>query len=81
MGDLAVRDMLERYGLQAPDDLPRGGIVGRTTLVDCVTHHTSRWFEGPYGFVLAGVEPLAFVAVLGKPGLFEVPEAILNRGN
>jgi hypothetical protein len=25
-------------------------------IVDCVTTHRSRWFEGPYGFVLKIVE-------------------------
>ena len=35
-----------------PEDLETGGIVGIAEIVDCVTHHRSKWFAGPYGFVL-----------------------------
>ncbi len=53
-----------------------GGIVGQARLVDCVTSHSSPWFEGPYGFVLADGRPLAFVAGTGRLGFFRfVPAA------
>lgn len=59
-----------------PQDLKRGGIIGRAELVDCVTRSNSPWFarepsgRGSYGFVLANVEPLPFVPCAGRLGLF-----------
>jgi hypothetical protein len=35
-----------------PATLPRGGVVGIAEITDCVEQHSSRWFGGPYGFVL-----------------------------
>lgn len=52
--------------------LERGGIVGATTILDCVTDHPSEWFCGPYGFVLADSKPLPFRPCLGMLGFFEV---------
>lgn len=53
-------------------NLPTGGIVGRATLVDCVTAHPSRWFSGPYGFVLVNPCPLLLVQCPGRLGFFDV---------
>ena len=39
------------HGLD-PADLQTGRVVGIAEIVDCVTIHRSRWFGGPYGFVL-----------------------------
>jgi len=50
--------------------LERGGIVGETTLLDCVTHHPSDWFTGPYGFVVDDSKPLPFVPCAGMLGFF-----------
>jgi ASCH domain len=51
-----------------------GAIVGATEIVDCVTQHESRFFAGPYGFVLRNsrqfTEPVPFP---GRLGLFPVP--------
>ena len=74
--DMAVPPLIE---------LPRGGIVGRTTLVDCVTEqplsvdgpHDSLWFVGEYGFVLADSKPLPFVQCKGQLGFFEIPNDAL----
>lgn len=60
--------------LPAFDELQRGGIVGRGTLTDCVRQHPSLWFSGPYGFVLADVEPVPFQPYRGQLQLFDVPE-------
>jgi hypothetical protein len=49
----------------------KGGIIGQGDIVDCVTSSTSKWFTGPYGFVLANVKPLPFRACHGMLGLFE----------
>ena len=47
-----------------------GGIIGAVRLVDCVTSHASRWFEGDYGFVLADARPVPFVPLRGALGFF-----------
>lgn len=54
------------------EDLPKGGIVGIAEIVDCVTAqtNTSKWFLGPYGYVLANVHPLPFYKCPGKLGFF-----------
>lgn len=54
-----------KLGIELPDDLPRGGIIGSAELVDCVTEHESPWFEGRYGFVLAKPQALPFKKRLG----------------
>lgn len=51
-----------------------GGIVGLACIDDCVTHHQSEWFEGPYGFVLSSQKILEFRQLQGRLGFFEVPE-------
>lgn len=62
------------FGIQLPayEALERGGIVGRATVVDCVSHSDSPWFQGPFGFVLAQAEPLPFFACNGKLSFFDV---------
>ncbi len=52
-------------------DFPLGGIVGEAEIVDCVTQSDSRWFEGPYGFVLRNAKPLPFRPCRGKLGFFK----------
>jgi ASCH domain len=34
----------QRYGVRPPSDLPRGGIVGMTEILDCVRPHPSKWY-------------------------------------
>jgi hypothetical protein len=63
--------------------LPRGGIVGRANVVDCVKpgfpHRWAQdpWYVGDFGIVLADVEPLPFRPWKGALGLFEVDEDVL----
>ncbi len=52
--------------------LDRGGIVGEVEIVDCVRASDSRWFVGPYGFVLKNPKPLPFRECRGRLGFFEV---------
>jgi hypothetical protein len=54
-------------------ELERGGIVGQAEIVDCVGRHNSRWFFGPFGFVLRNARPLPFRPCKGNLGFF-VPE-------
>lgn len=51
-------------------DSPFGGIIGMATITDCVTSMRSKWFFGPYGFVLINATPLEFVPCKGKLGFF-----------
>jgi hypothetical protein len=62
-----------------PAILPTGGVVGIADIVDCVTRHRSRWFEGPYGFVLKNRRALPFVKWRGGLGLRTPPKRLLNR--
>lgn len=55
------------------DQLQRGGIVGEAEIVDCVRSSGSRWFVGPYAFVLRNARPLPFVPCKGELGFF-VPD-------
>ncbi|WP_299440223.1 ASCH domain-containing protein [uncultured Rhodospira sp.] len=50
--------------------LPLGGIVGSVEIVDCLDHSDSRWWCGPWGWVLRDPRPLPFVACRGKLGFF-----------
>lgn len=56
-----------------------GGVIGIVRLVDCVTCSTSRWFEGPFGFVLSDPKPLAFVPWRGALSLIDVPQELVQR--
>jgi hypothetical protein len=66
------------HGLD-PAKLETGGIVGMAEIADCVMSHKSRWFGGPYGFVLKNRRPLPFVKWPGALGLRDVPKRLLNR--
>jgi len=53
-------------------------ILGIVDIVDCVEHHASPWFFGPYGFVLK--DPGLFgmpIPYKGQRGIFEVPDNII----
>jgi hypothetical protein len=56
--------------IMKPEYLKRGGIIGETTITDCVSSHQSKWFEGPYGFTLENSKPLPFYQCQGKLGFF-----------
>ena len=53
-----------------PEEFLLGGIVGVVEIVDCVEKHRSKWFNGPYGWVLANPRPLPFKKCLGKLKFF-----------
>ena len=49
-----------------------GALLGEVDIVDCVKNHGSRWFFGPYGFVLK--RPVLYentIPCKGKLGFFE----------
>ena len=65
--------------IRLPDllDLPRGAIVGIVELVDVVEKSRSKWFFGPYGFVLAKPRPLSKpVPCKGAHKLWDAPPEV-----
>ena len=66
-----------RMGVEVPSgrDLQVSGIVGRATIVDCVNRsprmQLNSWFFGPFGFVLADIEPVTFRPCKGALGFFK----------
>lgn len=70
---LVAQTIAENQGiaLPFPDDLKRGGIIGFSTITDCVEESSSPWFFGPKGFSLAGTQPLPFVPMKGRLSFFE----------
>ncbi|MFI8616517.1 ASCH domain-containing protein [Acidovorax sp. NPDC077693] len=63
--------------LPAPEDLPRGGIVGRAELVACTRVHESPFFTGPFGHVLHHAVPVPFQACKGALGYFRLPRGVV----
>jgi len=64
-------------------DWQLGGVVGEADLRGCITqgrmfadsaafigHHTSPWFTGPFGYVLANARPLPVIPCRGMLGFF-----------
>lgn len=53
-----------------------GGIVGRVTLTDVVSSHTSRWkHDDQYGWILTDPVPCPLEPMPGRQGLFRVGDA------
>jgi hypothetical protein len=75
----AARGLCGRLGITIPDDLPLGGIVGITCLVDCVACSDSPWFSGPVGWKLADSRPLPFIPLRGQLGLFNPSVALVAQ--
>ena len=68
--DITSDEIERRFGVRLEGELPVGGIVGVTELVDCVRPHSSRWYaRGHYAFVLARSRPLPFVRWKGALSL------------
>ena len=68
------------FGARAPvlpafEQFERGGLVGEVRMAGCVREHESRYFTGPWGFVLADAQPRPFVPYRGLQGFFNVPES------
>lgn len=57
-----------------------GAILGMTRIVDCVSRHPSRFFSGPYGFVLE--DSVRFerpIPYRGRLGFFPVPVEVIRN--
>ena len=74
-----VKRHFKKIDLPLPSEFERGGIVGWVNITDCVTRSKSKWFFGPYGFVVNGADELPFVPMPGKLKLFEIPAPIFIR--
>jgi ASCH domain len=49
----SLADIARQFDIDLPQvELPVGGIVGVTNIIDCVDAHPSPWFEGKFGFIL-----------------------------
>ncbi|WP_155321666.1 ASCH domain-containing protein [Desulfosarcina ovata] len=60
--------------IPAPEQLDCGGIVGLTTIVDCIEEFSdSRWHAlGACGFILKESKPLPFMPCNGRLGFFSI---------
>lgn len=53
-----------------------GGVVGVARIVDCSAAHPSKWFDGPFGFVLHDAKPITFIPCRGSLGIFDLPSDV-----
>ena len=67
-----VRRKFKQIKMPEPDEFERGGIVGWVNIKDCVARSKSKWFNGPYGFVVDEAGPLRFVPMPGKLKFFKI---------
>jgi hypothetical protein len=72
---MSFEEIEDKFRVKLPprDAMRRGGIVGICNLVDCVTKHRSKWFEGPYGFVLENAKSRRFQPMNGRLNLWTYP--------
>jgi hypothetical protein len=55
-------------------------IIGVVDIVDCVDKHRSKWFNGPFGYVLVNPRPLAKpIPCKGKLGFWNVPPEVERK--
>jgi hypothetical protein len=75
----------ERYPRRAEKPPEReewifGAIIGFVDIVDCVDDSRSKWFRGPYGYILENPRPLLKpVECSGQVGLWDIPPEILRK--
>ena len=78
--DTSSEDIERRFGVSLPAELPLGGIVGMTEIVDCVRPHAGRWCApAHWAFVLANSGPLPFVKWKGCPYCFATRQSELLK--
>lgn len=71
--DKSALKIIEKWhGVHLPETFQTGAIIGDAELVDCVPSHGSRWFIGPYGFVLKDQQQREPIKINGRLGFFEV---------
>ena len=73
-------EMVRReFGIDVPDDLHLGGIVGKANVTDCVGRSESPWFFGPWGFVLRDAGRIPFLPCKGALGFFSISALTCSR--
>lgn len=70
--DKAPADLMRWYWELPREQRERGGIIGRVEIKDVIKTSESKWFQGPFGFVLSGAKELPFRKVRGQLRFFEV---------
>ncbi|TGL58686.1 ASCH domain-containing protein [Leptospira ognonensis] len=67
-------NVLKNLKIKLPpiEDFELGGIVGEAEIVDCVEKSKSKWFSGPYGFVMKNAKRKRFKPLKGQLGFFNV---------
>lgn len=68
--DLEGIKFIRSLGISLPENLQTGGIIGWGEIIDCVDHYRSKWFFGPFGFVIKNAEPVDFIPLKGQLGFF-----------
>jgi hypothetical protein len=64
----ALANIKRKYRVpNLPDTFETGGIA---EITDCVQHHRSKWFLGPYGWTLAHARRLPFTPCKGQLKFF-----------
>ncbi len=75
IADIAPDIVLPQYDL-----LERGGVVGMATLTNCVANSGSIWHQpNCWGFALADVQPLPFIACKGALNFFSPPQDVTDQ--
>ena len=57
----------------------RGAIIGIVRVIDCVTEHSSVWFEGPFGLVLEYPTPIKPIEYRGSLGFWDVDHFVAEE--
>jgi hypothetical protein len=60
------------FNISTPKNFQIGGIIRSVEVIDCVTQSESRWFFGPFGFVLKNPLVLPFFPCRGQLRFFDV---------
>jgi len=64
---------------QGEEDIVRGAIIGLVDIVEVVEHSRSKWFQGPFGFVLSNPQPLRRpISCPGRLSFWEVPPNLVR---
>jgi ASCH domain len=64
---------LDRMGVEFPEEVEGGGIIGVVDLVDCARDYDSPWAApGCWHWLLENPRPLPFRATRGRLGIFHV---------
>lgn len=73
-----IADLEKEYKVRIrQEELAYGAIVGSVDCIDCVESSRSKWFDGPFGFVLKNAKAYPTpLPASGRLGLFPVPPAL-----